>query len=367
MNSYYLRFTASLTAIIVLTLPINTALSDEAGPQFMPARVRALAWAPDGARIAAVGVDRLVVYDAANAKEIRKVAVKTSRAAKAARVPAAVKYVAGGRLIATAGLGDIVTLWDEATLDKRLDLADSSGVTALAVTRDGSQLITAGYDAPVQIWDVATGAKVETLSPAPSGVISLALSQDGALLATGEAKHAVSVWSLQARNVVARADDYSGPVLSVAFSPDSRLLASNASGYEIRIWEVAGETQERRLITPEQATEGRAGLNALLLAAGILGGVVPGPLVHVGRYPPYNCTVEFSPDGSRLAIVRQVTAVRSNLVVDVYDVATGQMVSRRNGALTAASYSPDGKQLATVVPIGLAIVDPNTGEKIPRH
>jgi WD40 repeat protein len=214
-----------------------------------------------------------------------------------------------------------------------------------------------------------------TLVPAPSGVLAVAIAPSGEMLATGEAKHAIRLWNVGERREIGKIDDYTGPVLSIAFSPDSRLLASNAGGYEVRIWDVKDGTTQRELTNPRNPTAGGKttqavanGRSELFLVRGGPPSPMPGNInaAMVGHYPTFNCSVEFSRDGQWLAITRHSEERHASYFAEVYDVARGQRVSR-NWSYGVATFSPDGKRLATSGIVRPVILDPATGWRISAH
>jgi WD40 repeat protein len=106
-----------------------------------------------------------------------------------------------------------VRLWNPATgkpVHTHLPAATStsSGVTAVAFSRDGKLLATAGADGYVRLWNPATGKPIGAL-PAPgpeSGVTAVAFSPDGKLLASADADGYVRTW--QVSQVSLFADPY---------------------------------------------------------------------------------------------------------------------------------------------------------------
>ena len=110
----------------------------------------------------------------------------------------------------------------------------------LAFSQDGKHLARAGYGGIAEVWDTATGRKVQTFK-GHSGVIhSIAFSPDGTRLATGGADGTVRLWDL-ARSGDAAAISLPGSEMdwwAADLSPDGRsLLAFPRRGVEL--WDTA--------------------------------------------------------------------------------------------------------------------------------
>jgi WD40 repeat protein len=66
----------------------------------------------------------------------------------------------------------------------------------LQVTPDGGYAVSAGWRPEVHIWDIATGRSVRVLEGHTKGTGAIAISPDGTSVLTADADHAVRVWEL---------------------------------------------------------------------------------------------------------------------------------------------------------------------------
>ena len=74
--------------------------------------------------------------------------------------------------------------------------AHQAGPTFAQYHNTGAQLVTAGVDNTVKLWDPATGEEKRTLSSHEAGVLSVAFSPDGKTLASASEDDTVRLWAV---------------------------------------------------------------------------------------------------------------------------------------------------------------------------
>jgi WD40 repeat protein len=159
-------------------------------------RVNALAYSPDGTKLASASRDGSVrVWDIGNGRELLAYRghpapppvsdANPVEGTSVLRVPA-VAWSPTGTLVASAG-GNEIHLWDPATGKLAKTLKKHTRMArALAFSSDGSKLASAGDDRLVVIWDVATG-KDAFATQAGSRPEAIAYSPNGKLVAVAAA------------------------------------------------------------------------------------------------------------------------------------------------------------------------------------
>jgi WD40 repeat protein len=114
-------------------------------------------------------------------------------------------------------------------------------IETVALTPDGRTLASGDVSGKVTLWDVATRTKRTTLAAASDKVfyeeVQLAFSPDGGTLAVA-VDRAVQLWDVATGRRVASLSGHEGTVLCLAYSPDSTLLASGGHDRTVRLWDV---------------------------------------------------------------------------------------------------------------------------------
>jgi WD40 repeat protein/serine/threonine protein kinase/tetratricopeptide (TPR) repeat protein len=121
-------------------------------------------------------------------------------------------------------------------------------VTFLAFLSDGRQLVTAGLDGRVKVWDPA-GRRPSREWPAHrDDLLAAALSVDGKLLATGDRKGTIKVWDIQTGTERVALQALGQPVQAIALAGD-RVAASGVD--TLVVWALdRGEPLSRWTATP---------------------------------------------------------------------------------------------------------------------
>jgi RNA polymerase sigma factor (sigma-70 family) len=265
----------------------------------------ALAYSPDGKMLASAGVGRgLCLWDAASGKLLH-LPIPSGQVLGVAFSP-------DGKLVAAPDC-----LFDVTTGLKIRHLAGhkNGGSLCVAFAPDGKTVATGGHDKLVRLWDVATGRELRQLSGYDGSVFSVAYSPDGNIVAAAGTDTTIHLWDTVTganRGVLTGHKPGGGQgTFRIAFSPDGKLLASGAPDQTVRLWDVAAAKEQR--ILGAALGEVRA--------------------------------VAFAPDG------KSVVSGYGDGRIRAWDVASGKELHHSQPyarAIDVLAFAPDGKTIATV-------------------
>ncbi|WP_244176933.1 WD40 repeat domain-containing protein [Streptomyces albus] len=275
--------------------------------------INAVAWSPDGARLATASDDGTVrVWSTA---ESTGPVVLTRPGGD--RVYA-VAWSPDGKRLACGSRDGTVTLWDAGTWAELGVLRGHDGaVDGLAWAPDGARIATAGSDRTVRIWDAASRAELTVLTGHERPVWDVAWSPDGRRLASGSDDTSVRVWSLSPGTDPTLLTGHQAGVWALAWSPDGRRLASVSEDCTARIWDV--------LAAQTVAVDARA---------------VSAPHQRLEFHEKLEC-VAWSPDGRRIAVGDTERTAR------VCDLATGEKTALSGHTDTVNGIAWHGRRIAT--------------------
>jgi WD40 repeat protein/tRNA A-37 threonylcarbamoyl transferase component Bud32 len=253
----------------------------------------------------------------------------------------------GGRLAVSSD--GMVKVWEPDSDSEPVTLKTATDTSAYEMAwspemssgRTGRRLAIPGADKQVHVWDVDAAREVLTLTGHAVAIHAVAWSPDGNRLASGggngfkaEPPPEVKVWDAGTGRCLFTFRGHARQVSSVGWSPDGRLLASVGIEGKVKVWEPVG------------------GAVSATLDIGVWPGlgVVQGPALAWGP--------------NAAGGVRRLATTSYDGTCRIWDVSTGKVVRTiqggRPGATTFLAWTPDGRRL--LVPG--ALHDAETGQEL---
>jgi WD40 repeat protein len=235
-------------------------LADEYSPPF----VTAVAFSPDGRRLATSGASSKVggphgykgglitIRDVKSGEEIQRYDDLSHASDSIAFSPdgklfAAGTFGAGGELpqsgelrVWDAKYGSLLHTWklkDSVRAGK-----DHAAAAGIAFSPDSRTIAIASSDGVVRLWDVASRQTRTELKGHRSGVRRVVFSKDGRILASAGSDRTVRIWNTDSGQQIKSFSVKFPKVNALIFSPDGNLLVAGGGDFlrmgEVRMWSV---------------------------------------------------------------------------------------------------------------------------------
>lgn len=199
-----------------------------------PNYVAAVAWSPDGKRIASGSGDRSVqVWDATTG---RNVIVYSGHH----NVPYGVAWSHAGTLIASGSADDTVQIWSPLTGGPQALLTyrgHTNTINAVAWSPDDTRIASASYDNTVQVWDATSTQTLYIFRGHTKPVWGVTWSRDGTRIASASYDNTVKVWDAANGDHSFTYGKHKDRVHSVVWSPDGRYIASGSFDMTVQVWD----------------------------------------------------------------------------------------------------------------------------------
>jgi WD40 repeat protein/serine/threonine protein kinase len=191
---------------------------------------KSVSWSPDGRKLLCAAEDifhsDLIAWDGQTYQKERQTTGDIGRfSSDGTRLAVTEQY---NVKVLSAATGDLVVSWQHPAQEP----------TLLGWSPDGRFLASA-YLSEGLVWDSATGSPVATLAGHSGKITALARSPDGARLATASEDATIRLWDPQSGTPVFTLRGHKAPVLSVDWRHDGLAIASADELGSVHIWDAS--------------------------------------------------------------------------------------------------------------------------------
>jgi len=272
--------------------------------------ISALAFSPDGKKLAVGGYQEVVVWDLENGKFLKRI-----------------------------GAGQLGTVGALTFLTDGLSLAVGEG--------------TPHVSGSVRIFNVEKGQQTHSFEEPTEVVYALAVSPDGKLLVAGSGDKLARVWTIDDKKLVTTLKEHDELVSGVTFNQDGTLLATASAEKTVQVWEVETWTRKIKFREKEPVYGAVFGSDTRMVFL-----AVAGPSERSIRYRrtdnirstrPYSTGTGMPTDIVWAAKTNRMYVPCSDGIVKAYDV-NGRLLASLTGDsdwVCGVAISADGAKLAS--------------------
>jgi WD40 repeat protein len=150
-----------------------------------------------------------------------------------------------GARLASAGRDRKIRIWEISSGRTVLTLEGQGEILGIAFSPGGWLLASCGVDRKIRLWDLASGKTIHLLDGHTNWVMGVGFSPDGTRLASAGADQSVRLWDTLRGRPLLTLRGPRGRVHGVAFSPDGTHLAAASADGTVRLWEARPESDPR--------------------------------------------------------------------------------------------------------------------------
>jgi WD40 repeat protein len=286
--------------------------------------IAAVIFSADGNQLISTGHDKVIrVWDWQSGRTVRSIRGQVSPGDEGRIFTMALSADGGrlavaGQLTAPGGGRQQIRIYNFTTGELvRVLTGHTRNITALAISPDGTRLVSASQDRSAILWDLERGGQVSRFEGHKEEVTAVSFTADGARVITASLDRTLRLWSVPDGRQIIEMTGHADKVSAVAVSPSSNIVASGSYDGEIRLW-------DQRTGRPLRTLGNQRGAQV-----GIL---------------------RFSPDGRWLLSTCGGGISCAGQPQYIWDVAANRAIQgyiKHDNVVFAAAFSPDGRVVAT--------------------
>ncbi|MEI6763996.1 MAG: caspase family protein [Bacteroidota bacterium] len=333
--------------------------------------IRSMAYSPNGRYIATGSNDAFIkIWDAASCKLLKNLNVNGN--------VNSICFSPDGRYLLAVISDSSVMLWDfiSGTVLHRLRGHHDEIETAVFSPDNGKYILTASRDSTAILWDVTTGRKLYTLENMLPFYLINYFSPDGKHIITAGIDNSLKVWETSTGKLVRSIGSFSQSIESASYSPDGKTIVTTANESPAILWNP--ETGDTSIMLGEEwygaafanfSPDGTKIITVNSSYKTLMFDVATGQMEHVIEDTTgYIETIIFSPKcPDDRAGGRYMLFLNSNDIATLYETSSCKIVQRFQGVgerTRHIAFSPDGKDILISADNSFDIWDAATGNHL---
>ena len=224
----------------------------------------------------------------------------------------------------------------------------SYGVTAVAITPDGKQAVSAARDHTLKVWDIQRGKQLHTLNGHKEWVTGVAVTSDGKRAVSTAADKTLKVWDLKSGKVLHTLRGHTDIVKTVALTNDGQRAVSTSADQTLKVWDIV-HGEELYTLKGHTAwvtgvaltTDGQSAVSASVDQTLKVWDIAHGKELYTLKGHQGGIThVALTPDG-------KAVSTSTDQTLKVWDIAQGKLLKTltgHQGWVTGLAITPDGQR-----------------------
>lgn len=310
----------------------------------------------DGSKVVTASSEISQVWDAITGKLLARFSHENGHITAIALSP-------NGTEVLTASDDRTARIWSVATGKELARCSHEASVQSATFSPDGTKILTASNDKTARIWAVATSREIGTFSHDNRLIESFDLSHDGTKMLTTSRDKTARIWNVITTKELARFSHHLGST-ALALSPDGTKALTAADDKTARVWNVATGIELAQFSHRDKirfATFSHDGTKVVIAAddkTARVWNVATGNELAQFSHLNESLAIAFSPDSSKLLTGSDDRTTR------IWDIATGNELARFSRPTSFATFSPDGSKVVTNSVETTHVWDATTGKEL---
>jgi WD40 repeat protein len=242
-------------------------------------------------------------------------------------VSSGVALSSDGSTLVTSGADGVIHVRNASTAEETVRWQGPADlVRCLDISPDGRMIASSSADLSVRLWDSETGRAIACFRGHGARVLDVRFAPDASVVASAAEDHSVRVWEVRAAESTPSCESVEADITAIAFSPESRVVAAGSNDGALRIWDATTGCERACLREHTEAVSAVAFMSHSGVFTGAADGTVRlwdwrmGRQIDCWSWPDARVrSVAVAPDGNQAAVGMEDGRVFA------WDVRTGRV------------------------------------------